>query len=60
MESQIGDPDANLEKMERYVCEAAEHGCALVCFPEACLTGYSANKPEIAIASYDPRIIALG
>ncbi|MCR5845649.1 MAG: hypothetical protein K6G78_03685 [bacterium] len=59
MESEIGDVDANLEKMVRFVDEASEQGCALVCFPEACLTGYSASRPQIAISSDCPRVRAI-
>ncbi|MBR2522538.1 MAG: hypothetical protein IKE61_05385 [Coriobacteriales bacterium] len=58
MESEIGGVDANLEKMARFVDEASEQGCSLVCFPEACLTGYSASDSDVAIASDDPRVDA--
>jgi predicted amidohydrolase len=35
-----GDKRANLAKVEGFVQEAREQSVALICFPEACLTGY--------------------
>ena len=51
MASIVGDARGNSAKMRGYVVEAAAHGAQMVCFPEACLTGYSArDAAEIAVS----------
>lgn len=45
--SVVGDPDRNLEVIERLV--SANEGSDIICFPEMCLSGYSTNDPGIAM-----------
>lgn len=42
---QFGDPEANLEAMEREARRAADEGAALLLFPELSLTGFLPNHP---------------
>lgn len=40
-EVSVADPIANAERIEAMIRDAAERGCAAVCFPELSLTGYT-------------------
>lgn len=52
MQAKVGDCAANAGTMKRFMCEAAEAGVQLVCFPETSLTGYDAKRAEeLAVAS---------
>lgn len=44
MQSKLGDVAANKAAMERLMHTAAEQGAQIVCFPEASLTGYCAER----------------
>jgi predicted amidohydrolase len=41
-----GDKAANLQSIERYVCEGAKQGVDIIAFPELCLSGYEANEDK--------------
>ncbi|MGN1022919.1 MAG: nitrilase-related carbon-nitrogen hydrolase, partial [Lachnospiraceae bacterium] len=41
-----GSKEKNLEHMEAYCREAAEHGVEFIVFPETALTGYS-SEPDV-------------
>ncbi len=36
-----GDMENNVSKVISSICKAVENGCDIICFPEACITGYS-------------------
>lgn len=40
-----GDTEGNLGSMKRYVSEAVSAKADIICFPEACLTGYTSDDP---------------
>lgn len=46
VDSRLGDIDANVEKAERVLAEAARHATDLVVFPELHLTGYSIGEVD--------------
>lgn len=41
-----GDKKANLNKMSKFIKEAADNGAELVLFPEMCLTGYAMEQND--------------
>jgi len=43
MRSVLGRPDINIERMESFVRKASAKGVHLVCFPEACISGYGVD-----------------
>ncbi|MDR2698949.1 MAG: hypothetical protein LBB30_04670 [Candidatus Methanoplasma sp.] len=45
MRSVAGDVRGNFERM-RLLAESVRHCSDIICFPEACLTGYETNDPE--------------
>ena len=60
MRALAGDIDANVATMRAFMARAAGASCDFVCFPEACVTGYStARADEVAIAGDDVRLAAL-
>ncbi|UAL07688.1 MAG: hypothetical protein KRP56_07785 [Candidatus Methanogranum gryphiswaldense] len=46
MNSVVGQTDVNSSKIVESICEAASLGSDIVCFPEACLTGYTTKGPD--------------
>jgi predicted amidohydrolase len=60
MESVVGDVGRNGERVLGFLEDAAGAGADLACFPEGCLTGYSAARAgEIAIGADDARAAAI-
>jgi predicted amidohydrolase len=56
MRSILGEPDLNLGNMVRRI-ESLASGSDIICFPEACLTGYTSKGPErFSIPVSDERI----
>ena len=52
--------ERNLARVEHSVAQARELGCAALCLPECCLTGYyPARAGELAISAADPALDAL-
>ncbi len=41
MHSVIGEWDRNLRRMRFFASEASQEGAEVLCFPEACASGYS-------------------
>ncbi len=55
MGSVVGDTDGNLQRMIQKINELS--GSDIICFPEACLTGYTSDDPgPHSISSDDERI----
>lgn len=50
MRSELGRPELNLARMATFLREAASKGVHIICFPEACITGYGVhpNVRELA------------
>ena len=52
--------ERNLARVEHSVAQARALGCAALCLPECCLTGYyPARAGELAISAADPALDAL-
>jgi N-carbamoylputrescine amidase len=47
MRSELGKPHDNIARMDRLVREAANDGASIVCFPEACISGYAVRRDII-------------
>lgn len=45
MRSVVGDVQGNFDRMKSII-ESVQESTDLICFPEACLTGYEAGEPE--------------
>ena len=57
MRSVLGDVAANCQKIISQTEHCIDQGARLVCFPEACLTGYSADRAaKLAIDAHDPAV----
>lgn len=58
VDAALGDVDANVERAERVVAEAAARGSELTVFPELHLTGYSIGSvdADLSMRSDDPRL----
>ena len=60
MESELGDLRQNGRQIIEWMEQARDDGAHLICFPEACLTGYSsAQAAKIAIAADDPTLLEI-
>jgi len=46
MHSEPGEVEKNLERMESFVCEAAEKAAHAVLFPELSISGYTLKEPQ--------------
>ena len=55
MKSIPGRPDINLSRMREMVRSAAEDGVEILCFPEACITGYGIDPGVGDFAGTRPR-----
>ncbi|MDI6871170.1 MAG: nitrilase-related carbon-nitrogen hydrolase [Bacillota bacterium] len=65
MECVLGDLEANLERAERLIAEAARQGAQVACLPEMSTTGYNPELlgerfPALAIAPDGPEATRLG
>lgn len=47
MQSEQGNLEKNIEKIEGYLARAGEQGVDIICFPEMCLQGYSRDKSHL-------------
>lgn len=54
MRSELGKPDVNIARMESLVRQASERGVQIVCFPEACISGYGVHPAVRAHAEPIP------
>jgi predicted amidohydrolase len=61
VDAALGDVDANVDRAERAVAEAAADGTDLVVFPELHLTGYSIGglPDDVSMKADDPRLTRL-
>ena len=53
-----GDIESNYEKISASISLAKEHGCDMICFPEASLSGYSSKVRSPASDDIIQRIVA--
>jgi N-carbamoylputrescine amidase len=51
MNSQPGETEKNLRRIESFVLEASEKGVDIICFPELSITGYVLKNPTRIISS---------
>lgn len=60
MRSAVGDAEGNFESMKR-LAGSVRGSSDIICFPEACLTGYEAGDPgPFCISAEDPLISKIG
>ena len=60
MRSTLGDIAGNTSTIFRYMDDAREGGSDLICFPEACLTGYTNDGPAKFAVEFDgPEVAAI-
>ncbi len=53
--AELGDVEANLERMRAAAREAADGGAGLICFPELCLSGYLLARSDYTTELLDAR-----
>lgn len=54
MNSEIGQVDKNLARIEAFAEEASGQGVDIVCFPELSITGYALEDPLSTLGNRDP------